>query len=246
MSVRLVARVGLPQSPARRFMIGSFVAHLLVTTALVAVPSLRKKPRVFNDAIRVELIAGPPATKAPAPPRQAAAVPTPPKPEPEGMRVEPKPVQPSKKPPKKAEPKADPVPQVAEDTPPTPDPGALQPAVEDPAPGAVSGGGSSVAPMEGGDDAFAWYRASVTASLFSHWQRPFVSGLGQAVETRVVFDIQRDGTVRNLRVENSSGVPSLDRSALRAVSDAAPLPPLPATWKEPVLPAGFVFQLFPE
>jgi TonB family protein len=56
----------------------------------------------------------------------------------------------------------------------------------------------------------------------------------------------RDGNVRGLRIEESSGVPTLDRSALRAVSDATPLPALPAMLHEPYLPASFVFRLYPE
>ena len=60
------------------------------------------------------------------------------------------------------------------------------------------------------------------------------------------FEIARDGSVRGTRIDTSSGVPSLDRSALRAVSDASPLPPLPATWKDATLPAVFVFRLYPD
>jgi TonB family protein len=52
--------------------------------------------------------------------------------------------------------------------------------------------------------------------------------------------------VAAVRVEQTSGVPSLDRSALRAVADATPLPPLPKNWGPPVLPATFVFRLHPE
>ena len=100
--------------------------------------------------------------------------------------------------------------------------------------------------LAGGDLQFAWYRASVTAALYSNWRKPILEGIRESREARVVFEILRDGSVRGLRVERPSGVPSLDRSALRAVADAAPLPPLPPGWREPVLSAGFVFRLYPE
>lgn len=41
---------------------------------------------------------------------------------------------------------------------------------------------------------------------------------------RVRFDIARDGTPRDVVLVHSSGRPSLDRAALRAVNEAAPLP----------------------
>jgi TonB family protein len=106
--------------------------------------------------------------------------------------------------------------------------------------------GHAIAPMAGGDLEFAWYRASVTAALYSNWQRPVLSGVREELAVTIAFDILRDGRVMRARVEASSGVPSLDRSALRAVSDASPLPALPPNWREPTLEAVFVFRLYPE
>ena len=75
----------------------------------------------------------------------------------------------------------------------------------------------------------AWYRDSVVAALRSQWERPILEGSRGTLEVTVAFEILPDGTVRNLRIDTTSGVPSLDRSALRAVADASPLPPLPGT-----------------
>ena len=83
-------------------------------------------------------------------------------------------------------------------------------------------------------------------SLYSNWQRPILSGLGEPAEVSVAFHILPDGSIGSLRIESSSGVPSLDRSALRAISDAAPLPALPSNWRQPRLEAVFVFRLYPE
>jgi protein TonB len=113
-------------------------------------------------------------------------------------------------------------------------------------PDGLEGGGSSIAATEVGDVRFSWYRDSVTAALYSQWRRPVLAGLLEPVEVRVTFEILRDGSVRSLRIEQASGVASFDRTALRAVSDAVPLPPLPANWDEPTLPATYVFRLFPD
>ena len=43
-------------------------------------------------------------------------------------------------------------------------------------------------------------------------------------ETLVRFEIARGGDTREIRVFHSSGMPTLDRAALRAVEAAAPLP----------------------
>jgi protein TonB len=47
-----------------------------------------------------------------------------------------------------------------------------------------------------------------------------------------VFEIGRDGTVTGLKVEKSSGNALYDQAALRAITDATPLPPLPDDFKE--------------
>jgi len=43
----------------------------------------------------------------------------------------------------------------------------------------------------------------------------------------VRFIIDRDGTIRDVTTEISSGSGLFDRAALRAVIEASPLPPLP-------------------
>ena len=151
--------------------------------------------------------------------------------------------EPEKKPEKSAE----------QDPPPQPRPQAQVPAAESDEQAAASGdvagsaaAGASVSALEIGGAAFAWYRSSVANALYGNWRRPVVSGIVEPIEVRVAFEIMRDGNVRGLRIDESSGVPTLDRSALRAVSDATPLPPLPSMLSEPYLPASIVFRLYPE
>ncbi len=61
----------------------------------------------------------------------------------------------------------------------------------------------------------------------------------------VRFEIARDGSARNVEIETGSGVPSLDRSALRAVDDASPFPPPPSLGAQPFLTARIRFDYLP-
>jgi protein TonB len=207
---------------------------------MLALPVLNGKPSFPQGSLIVELAPAPPAA-SPAPQRPAPAVEEAPPPQPtEEVRME------------TGEPviteKAaveEPQPQPSEPPGDEADDGIHK---DDRAPGIVGGpaDGHSIAPLEGGDLEYAWYRASVTAALYSNWQRPILSGIREPLEVSISFEINRDGSVTNLRIDSSSGVPSLDRSALSSVADASPLPPLPPQWREPRLSAVFVFRLYPE
>lgn len=63
------------------------------------------------------------------------------------------------------------------------------------------------------------------------------------LEVVVIFDVARDGKIRKLRIETSSGNRIYDTAALRAVERSADpgLPPPPNTVKETWLPLGFRF-----
>lgn len=91
----------------------------------------------------------------------------------------------------------------------------------------------------------AWYRDRVVAALRSRWRQPLLEGYRDSLTVRVRFEIQRDGTIFGLRIDASSGVPSLDRSALRAVQESSPLPPLPKQILRSTQPATFVFRWDP-
>lgn len=242
--IRIVTGLGTGRSPLQNFLLASFLIHLGLTVTLVLLPQFRRGPRIPHDATVVELVGAlpgsrpEPAVAAPAPKPEPPA-PQPPK---EGVTVqskEPK-VVPEKKPVEK-EPSPQPAPRT--DTPPV-ETDEQAAASSDVAGSAAAG--ASVSALEIGGAAFAWYRSSVANTLYGHWRRPVVSGIVEPIEVHVAFEIMRDGNVRGLRIEESSGVPTLDRSALRAVSDASPLPALPAALSEPYLPASIVFRLYPE
>ena len=59
----------------------------------------------------------------------------------------------------------------------------------------------------------------------------------------VTFTIRRDGSAYAIRVEQPSGNFALDLSAQRAISDAAPFPPLPAQYEKNEVSIEFWFRL---
>jgi len=53
-----------------------------------------------------------------------------------------------------------------------------------------------------------------------------------SLKTRIAFDIDADGTVRNIQIVTSSGNSEYDESVVRAAVKASPLPPPPAKYYE--------------
>ena len=59
----------------------------------------------------------------------------------------------------------------------------------------------------------------------------------------VYFRILRDGRVDNITIKESAGVSYIDRSAIRAISNSGPFPPLPAGYTDDYLGVYFMFEL---
>jgi periplasmic protein TonB len=81
------------------------------------------------------------------------------------------------------------------------------------------------------DFPFAWYLAAVQRKITERWE-------GRAQPGRqpvAVFEIARNGQVSKLTIEKSSGNVYYDQQALRAITEANPLPPLPPEFSEPML-----------
>lgn len=85
---------------------------------------------------------------------------------------------------------------------------------------------------------FAYYCQRINQTISRNWFKPDVTN---ARRVYILFDIMRDGSPTNVRVEQSSGVPSLDQLAMRAVqrSDFGPLPP---EYRESKLQVEFWFD----
>src|SRR5262249_46861234 len=155
--------------------------------------------------------------------RPAPPAPPPPEPSPRPVPRPAKPAEPRPKEPAPRPPAAKPAPSPPSPAPPSP--AATQ---------AAEGPGASIAAVgHVGAWELAWYAALVGRALYDVWQRPLLEGSEREIEVTVLFEIQRDGSVRDVRLSGESGVPSLDRSALRAVADAQPLPRLPPNWSRP-------------
>ena len=72
---------------------------------------------------------------------------------------------------------------------------------------------------QGGDfgSRFSWYVQAVSAKVSNNWYTIEIGPNVGPHRVWVTFDIQRDGAPTNVRIEQSSGVPALDQSTLRAV-----------------------------
>jgi TonB family protein len=235
------------------FVVGSIVVHVIFALFIVFWPGFGSSSNIPDDIVIVDVVAAVPAGPPPAPPPVVETAPTP-EPEPqvetEGVKIEPEDVKPPKEDPPPPEPKPEKKKseEIKKPAPARPEPATDTPPVGDAAGTGPGGGaetpGSGVVGVDLGALGHAWYRDSVAAMLRRNWVRPVLEAR-EALEVTVAFEILRDGTVRNVRIGEASGVQSLDRSALRAVVDASPLPPLPSSWREPAVSAQFLFRWLP-
>ncbi|HUU14317.1 MAG TPA: TonB family protein [Terriglobia bacterium] len=94
---------------------------------------------------------------------------------------------------------------------------------------ANAGGDGGLNFGEGGfGERYGWYVAAVRNRISANWLVATISpNILTAPRVYVNFYIQRDGTVDDVRIKQSSGIPEIDRSALRAVLASNPLGPLP-------------------
>jgi TonB family protein len=91
-----------------------------------------------------------------------------------------------------------------------------------------------------GDNRLGWYAELIRQRLTQNWQS---GGLGGGAPVIVSFTIMRDGSIRDPKVFQSSGNPTIDNTALRAVYSSNPLPPLPPQVTGSTLPAQYTFQI---
>ena len=236
----------------------SALAHVLLGAALVLVPHPEPSSGLDSDFMMAELAdeglelgGGEEATAEPTPPAE-------PQPQPDVARVETRDVQQ----PPRDEIEPDVVPDVTEEeekepeeplraTSDAPAPGPARPDTAAPPTSGTTGGPGGPATGEavsggvvGGDPRWGWYNRLVKARLMEVWRRPALEHDAPMTVT-VIFDIRRDGTVQGVEITHPSGAPSLDRSALRAVTDAAPLPPFPSSIRDPVKGFRWNFRLHP-
>ena len=88
---------------------------------------------------------------------------------------------------------------------------------------------------------FPYYLRLMIGKISRNWRNPY-SGRGDKVRATIYFQVLRDGTIIGPRVEKSSGAPTFDRAALRAVMVSNPLPPQPADYQETQLTVHLDFE----
>jgi len=93
---------------------------------------------------------------------------------------------------------------------------------------------------------YPWYVQSVIRAVNQNWMQntidPAVRSARNA-KTTMTFTIGRDGTIKNIRMQESSGNRSMDDSAQRALLSIDHLPPLPADYSASSVDVTFYFDL---
>ena len=90
---------------------------------------------------------------------------------------------------------------------------------------------------------YAWYVRVVQQKVSENWLKYEVDPrISEAQRVYVTFDIGRDGRPSNVQVEQSSGVPSLDQSAVRALQRIDTFGPLPSDYSGGKVSVEFWFD----
>jgi len=111
--------------------------------------------------------------------------------------------------------------------------------------GEGTAGGLGMSGPGGGDFGarFPAYVEAVRRRISGNWLQSTVDPSVQwAPRVVMTFQILRDGTITNIERSRSSGIDSVDRSALRAILDSNPLTPLPAEYAGSVVTVEFWFD----
>jgi len=97
----------------------------------------------------------------------------------------------------------------------------------------------------GGDfgSRFGWYVQAVQRKVSENWLKYEIDpSIRESNRAYVTFDIARDGHPTNVQIEQSSGVPSLDRSAVYAVQRIDTFGPLPPEYSGSKVSVEFWFD----
>ena len=116
-----------------------------------------------------------------------------------------------------------------------------------PSPGPLNGGIQAQG-VGGGDFAgrYPWYVQSVVRAINQNWMQNTIDPAVRAArtaKTTMSFSINRDGTIKSIRVQESSGNRSMDDSAQRALLSIDHFPPLPPDYSGNYVDVTFYFDL---
>ena len=89
---------------------------------------------------------------------------------------------------------------------------------------------------------FGWYADVVARKVHQAWQSEVNPNVVSAKRVYILFDISRSGSPSHARIEQSSGIPSLDQSALRALQRIDTFGPLPGGYSGEYVSVEFWFD----
>jgi len=115
-------------------------------------------------------------------------------------------------------------------------------------PASAGSPGIAIKPEGGGDFAsrYGWYIDAVKRKVQSNWlQNTIDPGVRAARSAHAVveFTIYKDGSVKDIRVTQTSGNMSMDNSGLRAIMSSNPMPGLPPDYSGSTVRVVFDFDL---
>ncbi len=91
---------------------------------------------------------------------------------------------------------------------------------------------------------YSYYLNVILTRISDNWINPYV-GSGKTLNATVMFVIERDGTVKDVKVEKKSGDAAYDASCERALLVTDKLPPLPPEFTGPRLKLHLEFEQKP-
>jgi periplasmic protein TonB len=90
---------------------------------------------------------------------------------------------------------------------------------------------------------FAFYVQQIQRKVSENWLKYEVDpSVSQSQRVYITFDVSRDGHPSNIQIEQSSGVPSLDQSAARALQRIDTFGPLPSEYSGNKVSVEFWFD----
>lgn len=90
---------------------------------------------------------------------------------------------------------------------------------------------------------FTYYLQIIIDRVSNNWFTSLVDpGISGSFQATVHFKIYKNGQISELKIEESSGIKSLDLSAFRAIQTSAPFPPLPGAYEDEYLGIYLIFE----
>ncbi len=110
--------------------------------------------------------------------------------------------------------------------------------------GGGGGFGTGLASQIGlSDFPYTYYLQIITDRVSANWFTSLVDpGVKGDFQSVVYFQIFRSGQISEVRIHESSGLRSLDQSAIRSVQRSAPFPPLPREYDKDHLGIFLIFE----